>query len=113
MITVGKSDGLKDVDCDAVFDAVDKSIGQASMIFSDAGKEILASMKCKKCGGDIKYSGEHWGCDNKTISWDGLRCRDCGKERGLTGFDAYNAQTKERIPWLTRTILCFLTLMDY
>lgn len=113
MNTIGKSENLKNIDCDAVFDAVDELIGQASIVFFNVAKEILDSMKCKKCGGNIIYSGEHWGRDNKTIYWDGLRCENCRKERGFFGFDAYNVQTKERIPWLTRTLLCLLILMDY
>ena len=104
MATIGKSENLKNVD-DNFFDAAEEHLGNECNKYSETSCEILATMKCKHCGGPLNYACEAWG--GGIISWDGLHCKPCKKGHGWTGMDSYYLETKKRTGWFVRTFRFF------
>ena len=94
MQTVGKSKNLKNVS-DDLFDAIENS--SALEHFSNLSQEILKTMSCKHCGGEIRYSRCGWG---DSITFKELTCRDCKRLHGYTGYRIYNLDKSEVTGWL-------------
>jgi len=90
---------------DDFFDAVEDSLGNACDKYGKVGKELIQAMRCASCGGEIRCSCESWGADH--ITFDELRCKECCKTYGVTGFRQFRLDKTEvrGFEWLFSYIL--------